>query len=249
MSKEEKEKKDHAMTIAIIGLIGTLVAAALGSPLLVELIKNKQTTETPAVYTRTPAASTKTSALTEQTLIFSQDFENEKVSGFSYDGGQWGIGKDKSDKVLEIDTTSLSPGTVARAIFGPSDFDNGIIEFRVRFNLFASEASTSIRFRSTGSSTYSLSFLQNQVILGHRDSQNDWYLEPLSKETSRPFLFETGVWYFIRLEARGAEFTVSIDENRIFNANDDRLGKGSLEFTLNPGFQVMFDDVSVWELK
>ena len=53
MSKEIKEKKDRAITIAIIGLVGTLVAALLGSPVLVELIKNRQGTETPPISEET----------------------------------------------------------------------------------------------------------------------------------------------------------------------------------------------------
>ena len=250
MPKVEKEKKDNAMIIAIIGLIGTLVAAALGSPVLVELIKDKQITETPVSSTQIPTVSTQTPVFTEQTLIFSEDFENEKVSGFSYGGGQWNIVKDKSNKVLEGDSTSLSPGSDARAIFGPSDFSNGIIDFQIRVNLFVGDDPTAnLYFRETNQSTYSLAIMQDYIILGYRDSQNDWYLEPFSEETSHPFSFDTGVWYSIRLEARGSEFTVSIDDNRIFNASDTRLGKGGLEFTLNPGFQAMFDDFNVWELK
>jgi len=74
-------------------------------------------------------------------------------------------------------------------------------------------------------------------------------LESLSSETIRPFTFETGVWYSISLEASGSQFTVSVDDNRIFSANDSRLQKGGLEFNLNPGFKAMFDNVNVWELK
>lgn len=250
MPKEEKEKKDNAMTIAIIGLIGTLVAAALGSPVLVELIKDNQATETPPSSTQIPPTSAPTPAFTEQSIIFSEDFENEKVSGFSFDGGEWGIGKDKSNKVLEVDSTSLSPGAVARAIFGPSDFSNGIIEFQIRIDQFVgNDATADLFFRHTNQSTYSLAIMQDFIIFGYRDSQNDWYLEPFSEETSRPFSFETGVWYSIQLEARGTQFTVSIDDNRIFNVSDADLDKGGLEFSLNPGFQVKFDDVNVWELK
>jgi len=247
-----KEKKDNSgMIIAIIGLIGTLVAAALGSPLLVELLKDKQATATPPItVTETPGSITQqTPEFTEQTLVFSEDFDSDNISGFSYDIGQWKIGKDKSNQVLEGDSTTSSPNAVATAIFGPSDFSNGIIEFRIRVNQFASDATTSLRFRYTNQSTYALSFLQNQVILGYRDSQNDWILEPFSNESVRSFLFEQGVWYLVRLEARGTEFTVYIDNNRLFSASDNRLQKGGLEFTLNPGYRVMFDDVKVWELK
>ena len=133
--------------------------------------------------------------------------------------------------------------------FGPSDFSNGIIEFRIRINQFASETAASLRFRYTSQSTYSLSFSQNQIALGYRDMQNDWILEPFNNEASRTFLFEQGIWYLVRLEARGSQFTVFIDNNRLFNTSDNRLQKGGLNFSLNPGYQAMFDDVKVWELK
>ena len=84
MSKEAKEKKDNAMTIAIIGLIGTLVAAALGSPVLVELIKDKRATETPAASVETPDGNTQVPAFTEQNIIFSdkQAHENHLQASF-----------------------------------------------------------------------------------------------------------------------------------------------------------------------
>jgi hypothetical protein len=245
------------LIIAIIGLVGTLIAAALGSPLLVELIKNKQATETPpGIVTEAPADNTESPdintpppSFTEQTLIFSENFDNEKTSGFAYDGGQWQVGKDKSNKVLEGDSTSVSLGAVARAIFGPSDFSNGIIEFRIRINQFGNEETANLSFRYTNQSEYSLAVMQNLAILGYRDSQNDWHLEPFSDETLRPFTFEEGVWYLVRIEARESQFSVFIDNNRLFNASDERLQKGGLEFALNPGYLVMFDDVQVWELK
>ena len=240
---KEDVKRDNAMTIAIIGLIGTLIAALLGSPLLMELVNNEQVTETP------PAAITVTPGFTDQSLIFREDFDSDNVSGFSYDIGQWIISKDRSNQVLEGDAAASSPDTIAMVTFGPSDFSNGIIEFRIRINQFASETAASLRFRYTSQSTYSLSFSQNQIALGYRDMQNDWILEPFNNEASRTFLFEQGIWYLVRLEARGSQFTVFIDNNRLFNTSDNRLQKGGLNFSLNPGYQAMFDDVKVWELK
>lgn len=247
-----KEKKDNSgMVIAIIGLIGTLVAAALGSPLLVELLKDKQATETPpSIVTETPNPNTQqTPEFTEQIPIFRENFDNDNVSGFSYDVGQWQISKDKSNRVLEGDATASPPDVVTTASFGPSDFTNGIIEFRIMVDQFANDASVSLRFRSSSQSAYSLSFAQNMVSLGYRDQQNSWNLEPLSNNSSRSLLFESGVWYLVRLEARGAEFIVYLDNNRLFSASDSRLQAGGLEFTLNPGYKVMFDDIQVWELK
>jgi len=252
-----KEKKDGSgLIIAIIGLVGTLVAAALGSPVLVELLKGDQATETPAsIVTETPVTGISTPdtqgppTFNEQVLVFRENFDNDNVSGFSYDVDQWQIGKDKSNQVLDGDTTNSSPDSVSAAIFGPSDFTNGIIEFRIRVNQFVGGSGVSLRFRNSVQAAYSLSFAQNEIGLEYRNGQNNWAAEPLSNESSRSLLFEAGVWYLVRLEVRGAEFTVYVDNNRLFSASDDRLQKGGLEFTLNPGYRVMFDDVQVWELK
>jgi hypothetical protein len=120
---------------------------------------------------------------------------------------------------------------------------------QVRINQFGNDETANLSFRYTNQATYSMVVMQNLTILGYRDSQNDWYLEPFSDETSRPFIFEEDVWYLVRIEARGSQLSVFIDNNRLFSASDSRLQKGGLEFTLNPGYRVMFDDVQVWELK
>jgi hypothetical protein len=251
-SEKESKKRDTTLIIAVIGLIGTVSAALLSSPVLIELIRAQQATDTPSLEAPSPGAEPDTPEPPvgqNQVLVFQEDFDDDKISGIAFDGGDWEVGKDKSNQVLAVDATSVSPGSVATAIFGPSDFKDGIIEFRLRVNRFENETTASLRFRSTGQSTYSLSFMQNQAKLGYQEAQNDWYLEPLGDETSRSFLFEEAVWYLVRLEARGTEFTVFIDNNRLFSASDNRLRTGGLNFSLSPGYQAMFDDIKVWELE
>ena len=84
-----KQKKDNnALTIAIIGLVGTLVAAALGSPVLVEYIKSKQATATatiPPPVIQVTDQDSSSPVGTNHVLIFSQDFEKDITSGFAFE--------------------------------------------------------------------------------------------------------------------------------------------------------------------
>jgi hypothetical protein len=230
-------KKDNGMAIAMIGLVGTLVAAALGSPVLVEWIRSRQGTATPpAVVTQVSPIETATPDYTEQILIFREDFDNDNVSGFAYQGN-WQVGKDKNNRILE----NAGPGT---AIFGPSDFTHGIIEFRARIS---GDGFAAVNFRTNGGSAYALAFAENQMVLGFRESGNP--VRPFSSETTRALVFEKDAWYLVRVEVRGAEMIVFVDNNRIMSARDNLLSKGGLSFSVDAGTQAAFDDVKVWDLK
>jgi len=232
MSKGTKEKKDNATTIAIIGLVGTLIAALLGSPVLVELIKDKQATET-------PTTDTETKNFTEQTLIFREDFDNDTVSGFSYEG-YWQVGKEKNNLILET-------SQAGKATFGTSDFTNGIIEFRLKIRDNSGNGATAINFRESGDSAYALALAENQLKLGQRHNKGP--VQSFSGENTRSLVFEKGAWYLIRVEVRGPEIVVFVDNNRIMSAIDNQLSTGGLSFSVDEGMQVAFDDVNVWELK
>jgi len=232
MSKGTKEKKDNATTIAIIGLVGTLIAALLGSPVLVELIKDKQATET-------PPTDTETKNFTEQTLIFREDFDNDTVSGFSYEG-YWQVGKEKNNLILET-------SQAGKATFGPSDFTNGMIEFRLKIQDNSGNGAAAINFRESGDSAYALALAENQLKLGHRHNKRP--VQSFSGESTRSLAFEKGAWYLIRVEVRGPEIVVFVDNNRIMSAIDNQLSTGGLSFSVDEGMQVSFDDINVWELK
>lgn len=243
MPKEERTK-DRSMLIAIIGLVGTLIAALLGSPVLVELLRNNQGTETPtAVVTQPPGSTesvvTQTPALTEQVLIFQENFDNDNVSGFAF-AGNWQVGKDKNNQVLE----SSGPGT---ATFGPSDFTNGVIEFRVKMQENSGNAMAAVNFRDNGQASYALTFSENQLVLGYRE--NNGPVQAFGSDTTRALVFENGAWYLIRIEVRGQQMIVFVDNNRIMSASDNRLRKGGLDFSVDTGMQAAFDDIRVWELK
>ena len=243
----QDKKKGNGNTLAIISLIVTLIAALLGSPLLVEWFKNAQNAGTPtAVVSQTPPEETEAPitltplpGYTEQTLIFQEDFDNDNVSGFAYEGN-WQVNKDKNNRVLEA-------GGTGKAIFGPSDFTNGVIEFRVQIQESSDDAYATMDFRENGNKTYALSIMENQLTLGTREGDNP--VEPFGTDSVRSLVFEKGAWYLIRIEVRGPEMIVYVDDNRIMSASDSQMNKGGLSFGMNAGMQAAFDDVRVWELK
>jgi hypothetical protein len=246
MPKDES-RKNNSLAIAIIGLIGTAITAIFGSPVLVEWIRSRQVTATPpAIVTQIPAENTEVPIIvtpqnnfTEQVLIFREDFDNDNVSGFAYEGN-WQVVKDKNNRVLE----ATGPGT---ATFGPSDFTHGVIEFRVQIQESSGDSMAAVSFRNNGNTSYTLTFAENQLVLGQREGSN--FVQPFSNETTRSLVFEKGAWYLIRVEVRGPDMIVFVDNNRIMSASNGNLSKGGLNFSVGTGMQVAFDDVNVWELK
>lgn len=243
---ESRSGKNNSVAIAVIGLIGTIVTAVFGSPVLVEWIRSRQVTATPsAVVTQltpqdveTPVISTALPDFSEQVLIFREDFDSDTVSGFAYQGN-WQVSKDKNNRVLES-------GGNGKATFGPSDFTHGVIEFRVQMQDVSQGAFATVNFREGGGSAYALSVSENQLTLGFR--AGDGAVQAFSDESVRALVFEPDVWYLIRVEVRGPQMLVFVDNNRIMSATDERLGKGGISFSVNE-MQAVFDDVSVWELK
>ena len=244
---KDDSRKNNSIAIAIIGLIGTIVTAVFGSPVFVEWIRSQQTTvpptaivtQLPPIETENPVIDTPEPSFSEKILIFREDFDNDNVSGFAYDG-YWQVGKDKNNRILE----TTGPG---KAIFGPSDFTNGVIEFRMQIQENTGDGIAVVNFRDNGETAYALSFTMNQLDLGYRESNGS--IQTFSAETTRSLLFEKDAWYLINIEIRGSQIIVYVDNNRIMSASDQRLGKGGLNFTIDSGVQAAFDDIQIWELK
>lgn len=241
----KSKKTDTVVIVAIIGLVGTVIAALFSSPVLIALLERK--TPVPGSSEASVTAAPSTNA--NKVLVFNQDFENDSTSGFAFDGGDWKISNDKSNKVLEGIADKSEPDIWPMATFGPSDFANGIVEFKIKFSQLQDDTSASLHFRYTREATYSVTMMPSGVEMGYRDSKSKWTISLLSEETSRPFTFTIGTWYVIRVEAYGDRFSLYIDDNRMFSASDDRLQRGLLILSLAPGYRIMIDDVKVWSLE
>jgi len=231
MSKELKPKGNvSTLVIALIGMVGTIIAGLLGSPLLEKWFAHPPE----ATSTNPPSAI----------LVFNEDFNDSVANGFYFDVGKWEIIKEKSNNVLAAYADTPSPDIQADALFGPADFSDGIIEFRIKF---IQAGPAYLDFRSQDRQKYSL-YLDpsgQQVILGYGSADSGWNMQ-YEPQSLQPFTFQLGIWYLLKLGAQGDKMTVYIDNNRVVSATDDRLTEGRLLFELDPASSIYIDDIKVW---
>ena len=233
MPKNPRSKETNvAIIVAAIGLAGTVIAALLGSPLLTRLAEKP----TPTVTVVSPENST---------LVFNADFEDSNTTGFGFFSGDWKLAKDRSNNVLETDASTLGPDDYAIAFFGPTDFSNGVIELKVKFE---QTVSLYVIFRLQQGSKYMLYLNGEHAILGFDGSSLDEVFTPLLDNTTRYLSPALDVWYTIRIEAQGNQFTVFMDGNKLFTGADNHIQSGSLQFMVGSGI-VMFDDIKVWSVE
>jgi hypothetical protein len=230
MPREAKRSKkvDTAIIVAVIGLVGTIIAALLSSPVLIKLME------------RTPET------LQDEEPIFSQDFEGGSSSGFGFEVGEWDVIQDGTNHVLQgIATESSVPG--AKAFFGPADFADGAIEFRFKF-IQVGDLYFDFRYQEeTGVYVFYFHPNAQSVVLAINVLQgNDWQFTELGAESIQPFTYQENIWYAVRLEVRESQFAAFLDGNRIMSASDTRLKNGRLRLVLAPDVVVYVDDVKVW---
>jgi hypothetical protein len=244
---EEKMGKnkalDTAIIVAIIGVIGTIIAAILGSPWFGNLIKTPTATATVPTSTG-PVTATSTTLPTNTTLVFQEDFEDEAASGFAFGVGTWEIVKDKSNHVLQVTADTPSQTVLADAVFGPADFASGIIEFKLKF---IQPGKVYLNFREQDGPGYYLLLdtVGGQIVLGYKSPGVNGLID-YAALAAQPATFQTGTSFRIHIEVRGEQMTVSVDNNRIFSASDPRLLLGRLTFTASSGTVASFDDIQVW---
>lgn len=235
--KNEKKKLDTAIIVAIIGLIGTLAVGILNSPLIIKLLDRAPTPSTLALTDLPPNAGQ---------LIFAEDFDDNAVSGFAFELGEWGIVKEKSNFVLKGTATGFDT-PAAEAYFGPNDFTDGIIEFKCRF-LKPIGLYMDFHFQGEkGGHFLNLSPAYESVFLAAITFQTGE--NPVSIISSQSFTFQQDIWYKVWLELQENQMTLNVDGNRILSASNSRFETGRMRFTLDPGTVVELDDVRVWSLK
>ena len=238
-----KNKGSNAVIIvAIIGLIGTIFAAMLSSDWFGELIKRP----TPTVLaTIPPPGTTVGPTLPSGTmLIFEEDFEDTTASGIAYGAGTWEIVKDKANHVLQVRADTPSQAVLADAVFGPSDFASGIIQFGLKF---ITQGKVWINFRELGGPGYYLLLdaVDGQISLGYKSPGANGLFD-YAGLVANPATFQTETWYLVHIEVRNDQMIVFVDNNRVFSASDGRLLLGRLTFTASQGTVASFDDIRVW---
>ena len=229
--KPSKTGTNIAIVVALIGLAGTVITAVLSSPLLTKM------------FERPP---TQTAAPTENgTMVFSEDFENDAASGFGFASDNWTIAKDQSNHVLMADSTSYTADQWTAASFGPANFSNGIIQFKLKYEHLGGFY-TSFRLQQGRNYFIYLNGKEGLLSLAYNSKEQNWDATLFDNTPIYSFSYQAGVWYDIKIEARGAQVAVYVDGNKLLAGSDSRLQSGSLEFSMDNDTKVLLDDVKVW---
>lgn len=178
--------------------------------------------------------------------VFKADFEDGSTSGFGFESGDWKVEEDQANHVLQ----GIASGTVAPAAiatFGPSDFSDGAVEYRLKFK---TSSGFYFDFRlEYNKGSYLLYFnpdRQTVVLATNMRVNNDWQFAEVTPGATRSLPIRQDTWYKVRLDAKGEHISISINDNQIFSASDARLKQGQIRFTLDPNAIAAIDDVSVW---
>lgn len=263
MSKTRRKKLDTAVLVAIIGVMGTVIVGILNSSLLIKMVE--QTTAAPTVpptiaVIPTAVMPTAVPAITQFSItttdtpipeglqqVFKADFEDGSASGFGIESGDWKVEKDQANHVLQgTGTGDITPAAIA--IFGPSDFSDGAVEYRIKFKTTSPGSYFDFRLEYNKGS-YVLYFDpvgQTVVLATNMRDNNDWQFAEVTPGTTRSFSIQQDTWYKVHLDIKGERLSIKIDGNQIFSASDSRLKQGQMRFTLDPNAIVDFDDVIVW---
>lgn len=231
MSKNKPKKMDRAIIVALIGLAGTTLAALIASPLFERLFPG-----TPQVE---PAGEP--GAVSDR--VFWENFESGYASVLSFTSEEWQVMEYGGGSVLEVSGTSDGNTSVS---FGPNDFSDGVIEFKL---LFINFDGFLLIFRSNGNmETYTLylSPISGEVKLGYGSAANNWELEPF-EDGLRTMDFAENVWYAIKLETSGSQFTLWMDDKKILSVQDSMLKKGGMGFAVQYDGTVLLDDIAVYQ--
>ena len=229
MSKNKSKKMDKTIVVALIGLAGTVLASLIASPFINRLF---QATPAPQGAEEPEAALNR---------VFWEDFEKGYQSGLSISTEEWQVMKYGDGSVLEVSGTDSGNTSIS---FGPNDFSDGTIAFRllfVNFNGFV------LNFRG-GAETYTLYLAPTggEITLGYGSAANDWELEPFDGG-ARAMDFSENAWYDIKLEADDSRFTLWVEDQKLLAVEDSRLKQGETEFAIQYDGTALLDDIAVYQ--
>jgi hypothetical protein len=217
-----------------------------------------ETTDLPPVATSTssPVVGETILPAPTGTLLWSDDFNDGFTHGFSFHGGDWRVVDDGTGiKVLQV----ISPTSCcATTTFGPDNISDGIVEFRFRVISADYQAQKYFLFINYRFSTpngeitsYYLTYIPYPegpvLFLGYSPGTgaSGDRLEGTSGSGSIPS--QVGDWTTLRVELKGKNMRVFVDENLMISAYDSRIIQGALQITANGPLVVQFDDFKVWD--
>lgn len=186
-------------------------------------------------------------------IVVDEDFQDGVANGFTSggEGGSWNwdvVNDGAGNRVFEAKNStnawSYSP-------FGPKDFSDGTVQFRVRlldFDLSSDSGSgiVMINFRLTsqgGGYAFVIHPYQQKAQLVYFDPDSQWV--SLDGGASL-YKFEPNEWYTVRIEAKGENLQAFLNDASVGLASDTRYAKGEVSIGAGPNTTVQFDDIKLW---
>lgn len=176
-------------------------------------------------------------------LVYEEDFEEIRAIPWSIYDGRWEIIKENDDNNAYLGTNAWAVSRLVAT--GSSHWKNYIVELRFKIIEFANFG---ILVRRAGEVGYYAHFYDdnggNLVLIAMR---KDYGGLPLTNPISVPNILEAGEWIDIRISIIDNKFTVTLKNNE-YSAYDFSFGEGSLEFVIEEGGTILFDDIRIWSL-
>ena len=191
-----------------------------------------------------PKVPTSTAVVISDTsVLFDEDFEDGKAQKVTFVADGWQIIADETGNfVYDIDNSGGSdfPGIN----FGSSSWKDYEVNLRIRF-LSAKDAWGIIYFRNNGvdSSAYIVSIIPTHTGLSYNPKGSGWI-----GITNHEYNFSRNTWHWVRIEAKGAEIKVFIDNELIINTDDTRYTYGFVNIQAGQYTHMQIDDIQVTSL-
>ncbi|MER7281526.1 pectate lyase [Dactylosporangium sp. NPDC000244] len=167
--------------------------------------------------------------------LFSDNFEDGDLSGWSKSGGTWAVVSDGSKALNQSNSGSEN----AREFAGDTGWTNYTVSARVKPTSLASNGFAGLLARATGSTTfYRLALVPGSVQLQAVNSGSVTVLGQVSRTVS------TGTWYTLSLTVSGSTISGSVDGASVGSGSSSVASSGRI------GVQTAyaaasFDDIAV----
>jgi hypothetical protein len=181
-------------------------------------------------------------------LIYDENFNDGTDDGFFYENGNWSIVDDGSgNKVLE----SGKSNNWSYARFGPTNFSNGTIEYRVRLTEYDSSNYSGLAFlifREQPQASYIFASDYKYLTLDFKYTGDDTsYKWTEIDNGTTSFDLQKNKWYSVRVTVSGNRILVYLDQRLAIDTTDSRLTNGKIKFgSASFSTVAQFDDVRVW---
>ena len=188
-------------------------------------------------------------------LLFNNDFNDGSSRGFHFRSGKWSVVDDGTgNKVLQADPVSAN--NLPNATFGPANFTDGTVEFRLRItraDLQLDHHVAEFGFRNqaliSGNQTHYILAYEPApppgLTMYYQEKGGPWQ----SLDTGPggvPMPNGVGDWASVRVELQGQDMNVLVDGSPLLTVSDSRDSGGGLFLAALGDLTVQFDDINVW---